>query len=203
MIRKPLMKLGAALAVLVLPVLPLSAAMPIPEPLADHLFPPELLVKTAKAVGITAEQEQAMRADVAAAEPQMKEAKAKLDKAVEVLVAAVKDSKPDEQAALKAADDVLAAEREIKRAQLSLLIKLKSALTPEQQTKIRQLRERIVTLEEKKQEAMALADEWKQQGRDLSAFAPLKEKAEAAKEQGDFETVEKILDEVIRRLKTE
>ena len=67
----------------------------------------------------------------------------------------------------------------------------------------RQLRERIVTLEEKKQEAMALADEWKQQGRDLSAFGPLKEKAEAAREQGDFETVEKILDEVIRRLKTE
>jgi Spy/CpxP family protein refolding chaperone len=49
-------------------------------------------------------------------------------------------SRIDESAAIAQADKVLGMEREVKKAQLSLLIRIKNLLTPAQQDKLTELR---------------------------------------------------------------
>jgi hypothetical protein len=61
---------------------------------------------------------------------------------VEYLVSLLKQFKVDEKQAASQLDKVLAAEREIKRAQLMLLIRVKNNLTPAQQTQLRELVEK-------------------------------------------------------------
>ncbi|MEW5835618.1 MAG: hypothetical protein ACOZJZ_01415 [Pseudomonadota bacterium] len=52
----------------------------------------------------------------------------------------LKQDRVDEQQAIAQLDQVLAAEREIKRAHVGLAVWLKNMLTPEQQHKLRELR---------------------------------------------------------------
>ena len=56
------------------------------------------------------------------------------------MVELVKQGRPDESKTLAQLDKVLNLEREIKRAQIALLIKIKNSLTPEQQTKLREIK---------------------------------------------------------------
>ena len=58
---------------------------------------------------------------------------------MERLVSPLKQFKVDEKEAASQLDWVLATEREIKRAQLMLLIRLENNLTPAQQTQLREL----------------------------------------------------------------
>jgi hypothetical protein len=58
---------------------------------------------------------------------------------MERLVSLLKQFKVDEKEAASQLDWVLATEREIKRAQLMLLIRLENNLTPAQQTQLREL----------------------------------------------------------------
>jgi len=58
----------------------------------------------------------------------------------EKMVELVKQGRPDESKTLAQLDKVLNLEREIKRAQIALLIKIKNSLTPEQQTKLREIK---------------------------------------------------------------
>ena len=59
---------------------------------------------------------------------------------MEGLIGLLKQSKADEAQVAAQLDKVLAAEREIKRAQVSLLVRIKNNLTEEQQHRLRALR---------------------------------------------------------------
>jgi len=59
---------------------------------------------------------------------------------MEKLLSLVKQPRVDEQQALAQLDKVLAAEREIKKEQVTLLVRIKNKLTPEQQSKLSELR---------------------------------------------------------------
>jgi Spy/CpxP family protein refolding chaperone len=59
---------------------------------------------------------------------------------MEKLVSLVKQNHVDEQQVLAQLDKVLAAEREVKREQVTLLVRIKNKLTPEQQGKLVELR---------------------------------------------------------------
>jgi hypothetical protein len=61
---------------------------------------------------------------------------------MERLVSLLKQSKVDEKQTASQLDKVLGAEREIKRAQLMLLVRIKNNLTPAQQTQLRELVEK-------------------------------------------------------------
>ena len=59
---------------------------------------------------------------------------------MEKLVALVKQPRVDEQQVLAQLERVLAAEREIKREQVTLLVRIKNKLTGEQQGKLLEIR---------------------------------------------------------------
>ena len=57
------------------------------------------------------------------------------------LTALLKVDPIDEQAVIVQLDRVLALERDVKRAQVTLLVRMKNILTPEQRSRLRELRD--------------------------------------------------------------
>jgi len=122
---------GAALAV---------AQSPPDDPLRDHFFPPELVMQNQQAIGLSEDQKSFFKTELRQAQQRFTELQWKLDDEMERFVALVKQPQVDEPQALAQLDKVLAAEREIKRTQISLLIRLKDHLRPDQQARLQEIR---------------------------------------------------------------
>ncbi len=119
------------------------AAQQLPEdPLRDVLFPPEIVMQHQQAVGLSDEQKNNLKGELRQAQQKFTELQWTLQDEMERLVSLLKLSKVDEKSAASELDKVLAAEREIKRAQLMLLIRIKNNLTQAQQTQLRELLEK-------------------------------------------------------------
>jgi len=120
----------------------LAAQQPPEDPLRDMLFPPEVVMQHQQAVGLSGEQKNSLKAEVRQAQLKFTELQWTLQDEMERLVSLLKQSKIDEKQAAVQLEKVLGAEREIKRAQLMLLIRIKNNLTPAQQTQLRELVEK-------------------------------------------------------------
>jgi Spy/CpxP family protein refolding chaperone len=120
----------------------LAAQQPPEDPLRDILFPPEAVMQHQQAVGLSDEQKNNLKVEIRQAQLKFTELQWTLQDEMERLAALLKQSKVDEKQAAAQLDKVLAAEREIKRAQLMLLIRIKNNLTPAQQTQLRELVEK-------------------------------------------------------------
>lgn len=92
-----------------------------------------------QAIGLNDEQKNNLKTEVRQAQTKFTELQWTLQDEVERLVALLKQPKVDEKQAAAELDKVLAAEREIKRTQLMLLIRIKNNLTPAQQVQLREL----------------------------------------------------------------
>jgi len=120
----------------------LTAQQPPDDPMRDVLFPPEVIMQHQQAVGLSDKQKNTLKTEVRQAQTKFTELQWTLQDEVERLVALLKQPKVDEKQAAAELDKVLAAEREIKRTQLMLLIRIKNNLTPPQQTQLRELVEK-------------------------------------------------------------
>ena len=121
---------------------PLAAQQPPEDPLRGVLFPPEAVMQHQQAVGLSDEQKNNLKVEVRQAQLKFTELQWTLQDEMERLVALLKQSKADEKQAASQLDKVLAAEHDIKRAQLMLLIRIKNNLTPAQQAQLRELVEK-------------------------------------------------------------
>jgi Spy/CpxP family protein refolding chaperone len=119
------------------------AAQQLPEdPLRDVLFPPEIIMQHQQTVGLSDEQKKNLKGEILQAQLKFTELQWTLQDEMEHLLSLLKQSKIDEKPAASQLDKVLATEREIKRAQLMLLIRIKNNLTAAQQTQLRELVEK-------------------------------------------------------------
>jgi len=114
-----------------------------PDAVAENLFPPELILGHQEAIALSPEQKSFIREEVGKAQAQFTNLKWQLQDAMEILVSQLKQTPADEQRVLGQLEKVLAAEREIKRTQMSLMIRIKNKLTPEQQVRLRELRQQM------------------------------------------------------------
>jgi len=121
---------------------PLAAQQPPEDPLRDVLFPPEAVMQHQQAVGLSEEQKNSLKVEIRQAQLKFTELQWALQDEMERLVSLLKQPKVDEKQAASQLDKVLAAEHEIKRAQLMLLIRIKNNLTPAQQAQLRELVEK-------------------------------------------------------------
>lgn len=117
-------------------------AGPGTDPFGRNLFTPELVMQHQDDIGLTDEQRTYLKTEIRKAQASFTELQWKLQDEMEKLLYLVKMPRPDEQAVLAQVDKTLAAEREIKRAQITLLVRIKSKLTPEQQARLNDLRGR-------------------------------------------------------------
>lgn len=113
---------------------------PGPDPLTENLFPPELVMAHQKAIDLSDAQKTYIRTELLKAQTRFTELQWQLQDAMEALVSLLKQSPADESQAMSQLDKVLNSEREIKRTQISLLIRIKNKLTPEQQAQLQKLR---------------------------------------------------------------
>ncbi len=113
---------------------------PAADPLNDLLFPPELVMARQNAIGLSDAQKSYLRAEILKAQTRFTELQWKLQEDMEGLLGLLKQPKADEAQVALQLDKVLASERDIKRAQISLLVRIKNDLTEEQQHRLQALR---------------------------------------------------------------
>ena len=118
------------------------AQNPPDDPLRDYLFPPELVMQNQQALNLSDEQKSFLKTELRQAQQRFTELQWKLADEMERLVALIKPPQVDEQQALAQLEKVLAAEREVKRTQISLLVRIKDHLRPDQQALLRELRKK-------------------------------------------------------------
>jgi Spy/CpxP family protein refolding chaperone len=128
-----------ALALLVLIPASLIAQEPEPE-FAKYLFPPELVMQHQQAIRLTAEQRTSITQGIRDFQLKVVELQWKMQDEAQKLNELVQESKVDEAATVAQVDRVLDVERQIKRAHMGLLVRIKNTLTPEQQRRLTTIR---------------------------------------------------------------
>ena len=117
----------------------LHAASP-EDPLARYLFPPELVMAHQQAIELTERQRATVRDAIKEAQGKFVDLQFQMSAEVEKLQRLLQGSTVQETSVLQQVDRVLGLERELKHAQLTLLIRIKNALTEEQQASLTRLR---------------------------------------------------------------
>jgi len=110
------------------------------DPLARYLFPPELIMANQRAINLTDAQRNSLQQAMADAQGKFIGLQFKMSSEVEKLQALLQPASVDEARILDQVDRVLAVERDVKRAQLSLMIRIKNMLTEQQQARLGVLR---------------------------------------------------------------
>lgn len=113
---------------------------PDQDPIGQSFFAPELVIQHQTAIGLNEEQKTHLKTEIRQAQLKFTDWQWNLQSEMEKLVALVKQPRVEEQQVLAQLEKVLAMEREIKRAQVTLMVRIKNKLTPEQQAKLVEIR---------------------------------------------------------------
>jgi hypothetical protein len=110
------------------------------DQLGRLFFPPELVMSNQDAIGLTSAQRSSIQTAMKDAQGLFVDTQFKLSSEMEKLKALVGSTPTDEAKVLEEIDRVLALEREVKRAQLSLMIRIKNQLSDQQRAMLTSLR---------------------------------------------------------------
>ncbi|MGH9804752.1 MAG: Spy/CpxP family protein refolding chaperone [Candidatus Acidiferrales bacterium] len=126
-----------------------ASAQPAPppqhDPIGEFLFPPELVMAHQSEIGLASEQKTTLRRELSQTQAQFTEMQWELQDAMEALRAQLEPQQVNAERVRAQLDQVLEIENRIKRLQLSLMVRIKNSLTPEQQARLRELRPRAPT----------------------------------------------------------
>ena len=176
-------------------------AQRLPEAMTEDFYAPDLIQQTRQMIGLTDEQQASLQEALEKIQTRVTGLQRQNRLETEKMSALVKAEKLDEDLVMAQADRVLKLEREVKLAQLALLIKIKNTLTPEQQAKLRELKAKTAGFQSRLREAQQLAEGWKRDGRDLSKFEQAKQGFETLLQQGKIKEAETLLDQILKLLK--
>jgi Spy/CpxP family protein refolding chaperone len=138
--RRPILLLAACMAFSIAANAAAPPAPPADDPIAQNVFPPELIMKHGGEIGLDAEQRAAIKDAVLQAQTKFLSAQWEAQEETTKLIHLLQARPVDEKAVLSQADRLMDLERQIKKTQLSLLVRLKNLLTPAQQTRLADLR---------------------------------------------------------------
>lgn len=105
-----------------------------------RLYPPELIMRHGRDLGLTDAQRTAITTAVKETQAETLDLQWEMQDASQALAQLVGQERVDEKAAVAAAARALEVESRVKRAHLRLLIRIKNQLTPEQQKQLDGLR---------------------------------------------------------------
>jgi Spy/CpxP family protein refolding chaperone len=115
------------------------AQKPGEDQVAHNLFPPELVMRFHQEINLDESQSQAMKEAIHKAQAKFLDMQWDMQAETEKLAKLLKAHPVDEQAVMAQMDQVLNRERDIKKAQMSLLIHIKNLLSEAQQNKLMEL----------------------------------------------------------------
>jgi Spy/CpxP family protein refolding chaperone len=113
---------------------------PNDDPLARFFFPPELVMAHQQEINLTDAQRTAMQKAMKEAQGKFIDTQFAMSSEMSKLQALLQNKTVDENRVLEQIDRVLGLERDVKRAQLTLMIRIKNQLTDEQQTILNRFR---------------------------------------------------------------
>jgi hypothetical protein len=113
---------------------------PEPDPFSRFLFPPELVMRFQGDIGLQDAQRATIQTAMKDAQSKFLDTQWQLSGEGEKLAKLLQNATVDETQVLEQVDRILTLEREMKRAQITLMVRIKNALTPAQQQKLRDLR---------------------------------------------------------------
>jgi Spy/CpxP family protein refolding chaperone len=136
------------LALVAMSLARLDAQQPAPQgpqgqpqdPFGRFLFPPELVMQHQGEINLQESQRTALQAAIQQAQSKFVDVQWKLSAEGEKLVRLLQNATVDETQVLEQVDRILALERDMKRAQMGLMVRIKNTLSPAQQAKLRELR---------------------------------------------------------------
>lgn len=119
---------------------PAQSVKPGDDPLARLLFDPMLVLKFSTELGIQPAQRAAILDAIKAAQGEILDRQLQMVERQQDLVKLMESQRIDEAAALTQAERLMGLEREVKRSQLQLLIRIKNTLNERQQNQLQELR---------------------------------------------------------------
>jgi Spy/CpxP family protein refolding chaperone len=113
-----------------------------PDDWGRNFFPPELVMQHQSEIALQDSQRAALTSAVQQAQAKFMDTQWKLSAEAEKMGKLLQGSTVDEAQVLEEVDRILALEREIKRGQISLMVRIKNTLSPAQQAKLVEIRGR-------------------------------------------------------------
>jgi Spy/CpxP family protein refolding chaperone len=201
--KTPALFLALTLATLSAPLLRAQGPM---DPVGRNLFPPDLIMGNADAIKLTDSQKQAVQEAMQENQPHFNELQQALRQEMETFSKMLADSSAAGPSILAEFDKVQDREREIKRAQLALLLGLRATLTDEQRAKLAELRGKNGPPQARPEFAAKMervrnaAAKWQSEGRDPSAIRDLMQRFQPLMQEGKIDEANKVLDEALQTL---
>jgi len=110
------------------------------DPLARFLFPPELVMSHQQAIGLSERQRSAIQQELQKAQGKFSDLQWRMSGDAEKMTHLLQATPVDEAQVLDQVDKILNTERDVKKTQITLLVRIKNTLTPEQQAKLNEMR---------------------------------------------------------------
>ena len=106
------------------------------DPFARYLFPPDRVMGHSLEIGLEDAQKTAIKNEVQKAQSKFTDAQFELQAEGEKMIRLLQEKPVDETRVLSQVDRILSIEKEIKKTQITLLVRIKNVLTPAQQAKL-------------------------------------------------------------------
>jgi Spy/CpxP family protein refolding chaperone len=113
-----------------------------PDDFGRNFFPPELVMQHQGEIGLQDAQRAALTSAVQQAQGKFMDVQWKLSAEGEKMSKLLQPTQVDETQVLEEVDHILALEREMKRTQIGLMVRIKNTLTAAQQAKLMEIRNR-------------------------------------------------------------
>jgi Spy/CpxP family protein refolding chaperone len=114
-----------------------------PDDWGRNFFPPELVMQHQSEIGLQDSQRATLTAAIQQAQSKFMDMQWRLSAEGEKMGKLLEGTRVDEAQVLEEVDRILNLEREIKKAQISLMVRIKNTLTPAQQAKLAEIRSRM------------------------------------------------------------
>lgn len=135
------LKAAALLFVLLLPAGLSGESSPggADDPLGRYLFPPEKVIGNAIEIGLDEGQKSSIRNEVHKAQAKFLDLQFDLQSEMEKMARLLQEKPVEEAKVLGELDRILGLEKEVKKTQISLLVRIKNVLTSAQQSKLSEI----------------------------------------------------------------
>jgi Spy/CpxP family protein refolding chaperone len=110
------------------------------DPFGRYLYPPERVMSHAMEIGLDDAQKSSIKNEAQKAQHRFLDLQFEMQGESEKLIRLLQESRVNEAGVLAEVDRVLGIEKEIKKAQISLLVRIKNVLTPGQQAKLAEMK---------------------------------------------------------------
>jgi Spy/CpxP family protein refolding chaperone len=114
--------------------------IPGPDPIGQNLFPPDLVIAHADAIGLSDTQRNAIESAAIDAQTQSMKLQFRIQESMSALGSLLSKPHVEESRVMTQLDQELDIERQMKHTQLGLMIQVKNILTADQQAKLQRLK---------------------------------------------------------------